>query len=87
VRTRSNTQLLDIKGGRAENISNFTAFSINGSLNILGTAELMEPHNDQGASRIFVEFKEFVLTWGALNLRVPLTWVKPTGVHLAVAIL
>mmetsp|Transcript_11284 Transcript_11284/g.30778 ORF Transcript_11284/g.30778 Transcript_11284/m.30778 type:complete len:244 (+) Transcript_11284:93-824(+) len=79
VRTRNNTQLLDLDGGRAENVSNFTAFGIDGSLNIMGSAELMEPHNSSGATRIFVEFKEFVLDWAALKLRVPLSWVRPTG--------
>ncbi|KAF5831446.1 hypothetical protein DUNSADRAFT_13121 [Dunaliella salina] len=79
VRTRNNTQLLDLDGGRAENISNFTAFGIDGSLNIMGTAELMEPHNNSGSTRIFVEFKEFVLDWAALKFRVPLSWVRPTG--------
>mgnify|MGYP006292997387 CR=1 FL=1 len=43
VRTRANIQLLDVKGGRAENISEFVALGINGSLNIQGTAELMQP--------------------------------------------
>jgi hypothetical protein len=32
-----------------------------------------------GAVRIFVEFKEFLLSWGTLKWRVPLSWVKPTG--------
>ena len=43
VRTRANIQLLDVKGGRAENISEFQAFGLNGSLNIQGTAQLMDP--------------------------------------------
>eukprot|EP00983_Pelagomonas_calceolata_P043576 1138963-Pelagomonas_calceolata.AAC.1 len=46
----------------------------------MGSAELMEPHNSSGATRIFVEFKEFVLDWAALKLRVPLSWVRPTAI-------
>lgn len=92
MRTRANTQLIDLDACRAENIAEFVAFGIDGSLNILGSAEVMPPElssseapaedtgGRQGATRIFVEFKEFILSWGdSLNLRVPLSWIKPTG--------
>lgn len=56
----------------------FVAFGVNGSLNIMGTAE-PQP-GPQGEPRVFVTFEAFELQWGsALRLRVPLSWVRPTG--------
>jgi hypothetical protein len=50
VRTRANVQLLDIAGGRAENISEFSAANgaLKGSLRILGSATIMQPEAQVG---------------------------------------
>jgi len=50
IRTRANTQLIDLTGGRAENVAKFVAFGVNGSLNIMGTAKVMDPGSPSGAA-------------------------------------
>jgi len=82
VRTRANVQLLDIAGGRAENISEFSALNggLKGSLRILGSAAVMQPQA-QGAPvvRVSVTFDAFELSLGSLKWTVPLSSIKPTG--------
>ena len=77
IRTRANLQLLSVQEGRAENISEFELLGgLPGSLNIRGTASVMKGTEQR---RLFVTFTEFILSLLSLRLRVPLTWVKPTG--------
>lgn len=58
----------------------FTAFGVDGSLNIYGTCTLMDEEAEGGGRvRVFVEFAGFKLEWGSISFEVPLTWIKPTG--------
>lgn len=73
-RTRSNSQNIDVRDGRVENIAEFaTLFGIQGELNIQGTICVVSD------VRADVEFVRFVLRVGKVSIAVPLTWVKPKG--------
>lgn len=52
MKTKANVQLIDLEGGRAENISDFTinlpGNTIQGSLSITGTAKEMAPEQPVG---------------------------------------
>jgi hypothetical protein len=58
--------------------SNFATL-LPGSLAITGSFAPAAPLPDRGAVRLDVKFESFTLKFGWLKLRVPLTWVNPTG--------
>ncbi|GLI65204.1 hypothetical protein VaNZ11_008681 [Volvox africanus] len=83
-RTRNNLQLLDLPGGRAENLAEFTvAGRWEGALNIVGTAAPQPLHgrmDEPSPTRVDVIFTHFELRLGGGNkLTIPLGWIKPKG--------
>ncbi|KXZ48222.1 hypothetical protein GPECTOR_29g127 [Gonium pectorale] len=82
VRTKANLQLLDLEGGRAENLAEFSiAGRWDGALNIVGSAMPQPtPQGTPSTTRVDVTFNRFELRIGsAIKLRVPLDWVRPKG--------
>mmetsp|Transcript_52582 Transcript_52582/g.167183 ORF Transcript_52582/g.167183 Transcript_52582/m.167183 type:complete len:248 (-) Transcript_52582:23-766(-) len=73
VRTKRDLQVIDLEGGRVENLAEFVALGIDGSLNILGTAVARDD------VKVDVEFTEFQFKLGAVEFSVPLGWVKARG--------
>jgi len=73
-RTKSNSQNIDVEGGKVENIAEFaTAFGLQGMLNIQGNLRVV---SDERAE---VAFERFVLRLGKLSVTVPLSWVNARG--------
>lgn len=81
VATRGDTQVIDVAGGRVENIAEFRIFnSIDGSLNIRGVCSSTPPEQTSGRKvRLDVELTDFVLTIGSWSTTVSLDRVRPQG--------
>ncbi|PNW76850.1 hypothetical protein CHLRE_11g478850v5 [Chlamydomonas reinhardtii] len=82
VRTKANLQLIDLEGGRAENLAEFTiAGRWEGALNIIGTAAPQPtPQGSPSPLRVDVVFERFQLRLGGAGpWTVPLDWVRPKG--------
>jgi len=81
IRTRGDTQIIDVAGGRVENIAAFQIFSKwDGSLNIRGVCEPVPPEETEGRKdRLTVEFTNFVLAIGSWSNTVSLERFQPHG--------
>ncbi|CAI7854639.1 unnamed protein product [Closterium sp. NIES-54] len=78
VRQKASLQIIHPDEGRAENVALFTAWGVDGKLQIDAECKAPEQESMQGV-RSTVRFISFKLSLGPLSFTLPLSLISPTG--------